>query len=190
MQIFKSTLNTRPILKDSFKYIRSDVPTEISESEAKWLISNGITTIIDLRTDREREKKPCPLAFDSRFDYRSVTINGGDSVPASTDEVSKSYIRMVDENFNVLIEFLLNAKTGVLYFCAAGKDRTGVVSAVLLHKLGFGSEYIISDYMKTKDNLKEVFTEFSKQNPSVDINIVIPQKRYIEEFLNWYTENK
>ena len=39
MYIFQNTLNTRPILKNSIKYIRSDVPTEISESERRWLLS-------------------------------------------------------------------------------------------------------------------------------------------------------
>jgi hypothetical protein len=33
MHIFQSTRNTRPIIKNCFKYIRSDVPTEIAEEE-------------------------------------------------------------------------------------------------------------------------------------------------------------
>lgn len=56
MYIFQNTLNTRPILENSIKYIRSDVPTKVSESEKNWLISNDVTTIIDLRTDEERTK--------------------------------------------------------------------------------------------------------------------------------------
>ena len=33
MRIFQNTLNTRPILENSIKYIRSDVPTKVSENE-------------------------------------------------------------------------------------------------------------------------------------------------------------
>lgn len=60
-KIFKCTLNTRPILEDNLKFIRSDVPNQISEQEKEWLISKNITSIIDLRTEDERIKKKCPL---------------------------------------------------------------------------------------------------------------------------------
>lgn len=53
---FKSTLNTRSILENDIKYIRSDVPTNISEDEKDKLLWNNITTIIDLRTETERKK--------------------------------------------------------------------------------------------------------------------------------------
>ena len=188
MHFFQSTLNTRPIIDNNFKYIRSDVPTKITESEKNWLLSNNITTIVDLRTDEERERKPCPLVEDNRFTYYVFTITGGEKVPSSTDDVSKSYIAMVDTQFDTMIEFLLNIKSNVLYFCNAGKDRTGVVSAVLLYKLGISRKHIVDDYMKSKFNLEILLNEFARQNPAIDINIITPHKRYIEEFLKWYID--
>ena len=190
MHIFQSTRNTRPIIENSFRYIRSDVPTEITEEEKDWLLTNNVTTIVDLRTDEERAKKQCPLIDDNRFSYYAFTIVGGDKVPSSIDDVSKSYIAMVDAQFDTMIDFLLNAKTNVLYFCNAGKDRTGVVSAVLLYKLGMSSEYIVNDYMKSKPNLQTLLKGFAKQNPTINIDVITPHKRYIEEFLIWYIENK
>lgn len=188
MYIFQSTWNTRPILENSMKYIRSDVPTVISESEKNWLLSNGVTTVVDLRTDKERMRKPCPLIEDSRFTYRIFPITGGDTVPPNTEEVSRSYINMVDAKFEEMMGFLLKVGSNVLFFCNAGKDRTGIVSAVLLYKLGMPTEYIVDDYMKSKDNLKTLFTEFVRQHPSVDVEIITPHKRYIEEFLKWYID--
>ena len=186
MYIFQSTLNTRPILENSIKYIRSDVPTKVSESEKNWLLSNNVTTIVDLRTDEERARKHCPLIDDNRFSYYAFPISGGDKVPPSTDGVSKSYIAMVNTQFDAMIEFLLNAKSNVLYFCNAGKDRTGVVSAVLLYKLGKSLEHIVDDYMKSKINLETLLYEFARQNPAIDIDVITPHRRYIEEFLKWY----
>ena len=188
MHIFQSTLNTRPILENSIKYIRSDVPTKVSESEKNWLLSNNVTTIIDLRTDEERARKHCPLIDDNRFSYYSFPISGGDKVPPSTDGVSKSYIAMVNTQFDAMIEFLLNAKSNVLYFCNAGKDRTGVVSAVLLYKLGMPLEYVVNDYMKSKFNLETLLNEFARQNPAIKIDVITPQERYIKEFLRWYID--
>ncbi len=59
--ILTSTQNTRPILPDSLRYIRSDVPHNITEAEINFLIENNITTIVDLREDSEREQKRCLL---------------------------------------------------------------------------------------------------------------------------------
>jgi protein tyrosine/serine phosphatase len=87
-----------------------------------------------------------------------------------------------------MIEFLLNEKSNVLYFCNAGKDRTGVVSAVLLYKLGMSPEYIVNDYLETKFNLETILNEFARRNPTMDIDVITPHKRYIEEFLKWYID--
>ena len=190
VHIFEKTLNSRPIFENSLKFIRSDVPTEISESERQWLLENNIVTIVDLRTDDERTRKECPLIKDSRFSYHCFTLTGGDKVPLTVDDVPKSYIGMVDSQFNKLIKFLSNTESNILYFCNAGKDRTGVLSAVLLYKAGYESEYIIEDYLKTKNNLEKVLNDFANNNSDIDINVITPCRRYIEEFLEWYTTHK
>lgn len=184
--IFENTVNTRPILKDSLKYIRSDVPTQISENEKLWLLEKNVKVIVDLRTDEERRNKECPLAKDERFQYYCMPVTGGNAIPKSVDEVSKSYIKMVDEQLYTTIDFMKNIDSNVLYFCNAGKDRTGVISAILLWNSGMSLEYIIEDYMKSKPNLRGMLETFVKQNPDIDVNIVIPQERYMEEFLQWY----
>lgn len=184
--IFANTLNTRPIFENSLKFIRSDVPTEITEGEIQWLLTNNIVTVVDLRTAEERAKKECPLIKDDRFSYHCFTLTGGDKIPPTVDDVSESYICMVDSQFDNLIEFLSTTESNVLYFCNAGKDRTGVLSAVLLYKSGAELEYIIEDYMKTKDNLEKALNDFAKSEPNIDINVITPCRRYIEEFLDRY----
>ena len=77
----------------------------------------------------------------------------------------------------------MNADSNVLYFCHAGKDRTGVVSAVILKKLGFDDRTIINDYMETKDNLKDVLTKYAEEHPEVDINTIIPREENIVKVL-------
>lgn len=188
--IFEHTLNTRPIINNSLKFIRSDVPIQVSEAEREWLVSKGIITIIDLRTDEERSKKECPLEKDKRFQYYCMPVTGGNAVPKSVDDVSKSYVSMVDTLLYNTIELILGAKSNVLYFCNAGKDRTGVVSAILLYRLGMSDEYIIDDYMKSETQLCSMLETFAKQNPEVNIDIIMPQERYMKEFLEWLIVNK
>lgn len=183
--LLKSTNNTRSILPDSLRFVRSDVPNCITEEEVQWLIAHNIVTVIDLRQDEERSKKKCPLIDDDRFQYFCMPVTGGDVLPKTVEEVSKSYIEMADSQMDSIVQTIITAKTNVLFFCNAGKDRTGVVSAILLHKMGMSREYILDDYMQSGENLKEMLKMYAKQFPRVDVNIITPHVRYMDEFLTW-----
>lgn len=186
----KSTSNTRAILPDSLRFLRSDVPNCITEEEKEWLIANNVTMVVDLRTDEERIRKECPLIYDKHFQYHCMPVTGGNIVPKSMDDVSKSYIKMVDEQMDKIVDTIWNANANVLYFCNAGKDRTGVVSAILLYKAGMSSEYIIEDYMKSRENLKNMLENYAKMFPDVDIDVITPRETYMQEFLKWLTGEK
>ena len=188
-EIFKYTKNTRPILINSNQFIRSDVPCKIMENEYRWLKENNILTIIDLRTEQEQNLKPCPLKNNSCFKYMSLSVTGGNDIPENPSDVPVSYLKMCDEQMNIIIDTILSANTNVMYFCYAGKDRTVVVSAILLKKLGYDNQYIINDYLKSENNLKEMLISFAESNPKVDINVITPCRKYMDKFLTLY-ENK
>ncbi|MBR5090233.1 MAG: tyrosine-protein phosphatase [Ruminiclostridium sp.] len=154
MSLFEHTKNTRTIIDGDLRYIRSDVPTYLSAEERQWLIDNNVRTVVDLREEPEQTEKPCPLKTDKVFRYISMPVRGGNTVPLSPDEVAQSYINMVDDTMDNIVNTIMNADTNVLYFCNAGKDRTGVVSAVILSRLGYDKAYIINDYLLSDENLK------------------------------------
>lgn len=189
MKILSSTYNTRPILKNSLRFIRSDVPTTITENDKRWLLGNNIKTIIDLRTKEEQNVKQCPLMYMDDFIYHTVSLSGGKDIPASPELVPISYINMVDEKLEKVLDIAFNAQTNVLYFCNMGKDRTGVVSAAILRKLGFDDEYIITDYVATYENVKEILKVFASNNPQADINVITPKGEYMRSFLNIYNRH-
>jgi protein tyrosine/serine phosphatase len=97
---------------------------------------------------------------------------------------------MVDKKLMNLIKIIENSKTNNLFFCNAGKDRTGVLSAILLDRLGKDKNYIINDYMISYYNMKDFLKEYSKKNPKINLDIITPKKDYIEKFLDWYYINK
>lgn len=183
--LLESTRNTRTILRNSYRYIRSDVPDKLDEQEILWLLDHAVTTIIDLREEAERQRRKCPLEHDKRFRYLRMPVTGGSQIPESMEAVPVSYINMADSQMEKIMDTIENAESNVLYFCNAGKDRTGVVSAILLSRLGMEREYIIADYMKSKDNLQEALNGFVENDPSVDIRIITPQETYMEIFLDW-----
>ena len=77
----------------------------------------------------------------------------------------------------------MDAKSNVLNYCSAGKDRTGVVSAVILRKLGYSNQIIIDDYMESKDNLMQFLASYVAEYPEIDINTIIPNEENIKRVL-------
>src|SRR5438093_1481866 len=63
---------------------------------------------------------------------------------------------MLDAAMQRVIALVGEAGGPVVYHCAAGKDRTGVVSAVLLGLLGVRDEMIVADYAATQENLEAI----------------------------------
>ena len=59
------------------------------------------------------------------------------------------------------------------------------MSAILLHKSGLSREYIIADFMKTRANLKAYLEEYAREHPGIRLDVILPQERYMEEFLAW-----
>ena len=186
MRLFEHTKNTRTIIDSDLRFIRSDVPTYISGEERQWMIDNNIRTVVDLREVSEQDQKPCPLKTDKEFNYISMPVKGGNTVPASPNEVPMSYINMADDSMDNIVDTIMNAETNVLYFCNAGKDRTGVVSAIILSKLGYDKAYIINDYLLSGENLKNDLRAFARNNPGVDIDVITPKAEYMEKFLKWF----
>ena len=181
--LLQSTRNTRALPTGTMRYIRSDAPLNMTDKEVQWLLDNNITTIIDLRSDDESVQKPCCLKEQDGFQYFHLPVTGGGDTPKSLEHLHIVYRQMVDEKMEKIIDIIMNAESNVMYFCTAGKDRTGVVSAIILKRLGFSDEVIIDDYMKSKDNLMDMLTEYVSVHPEVDIEIITPHRENMERLL-------
>lgn len=136
-----------------------------------------------LREEKEYVAKPCRLEGEEGFIYYHLPVTGGGDTPESPDAVAGAYLAMLDEKMDKIIHTIMDARSNVLYFCGAGKDRTGVVSAVILRKLGCSDRIIIKDYMETKDNLMGFLTSYVAEHPEVDINTIIPNENNIKRVL-------
>lgn len=165
------------------RYIRSDAPADLTEEEIQWLLGHNISTIVDLRSEEEVIKRPCPLQGRNGFQYFHLPVTGGGDTPKSLEHLHVVYSQMIDRQMDQILDTILNAKSNVMYFCTAGKDRTGVVSALILRRLGFSDDVIIDDYMKSKDNLMDMLTAYVKSHPEVDLEIIIPHRENMERLL-------
>ena len=55
--LLRSTRNTRALPTGSLRYIRSDVPDNLTDTEIRWLLDNQITTVVDQRSDEVTSAK-------------------------------------------------------------------------------------------------------------------------------------
>ena len=181
--ILKSTKNTRPIINDSMRYIRSDAIINLEDEEIQWLIENNILTVVDLRMEEETEKNPCCLKHHNEFTYLNIPVSYGDEMPLTSEMMSPYFLKMVDNTMIKIILTIENSKTNAIYFCRQGKDRSGVVSALLLLRQGFSHDEIISDYLLSADNLVESIEQDCRDYPGLKKEAATPNSEYMMQFL-------
>ncbi len=198
--LLETTLNTRDLggyringTENYTKYgrlIRSDVANYPSEKDIEFLKSAGITTIIDTRSAEEKEKKPHGLANTEGFDYYDIPIEEGSGVPESVEAIPDSYYKIAHSpNISKVFKTIADAEYGVMFNCTAGKDRTGVNSALILWLCGVRKSDIVFDYMRTKENDQPRFELIHKNFPDLDMNIVIPNENNIIRFMEMIEDN-
>jgi len=168
---------------------RSDVQNYPSENDVALLKKRGITTILDLRGDKDLTRKPSGFVNREGFTYINCPIIEGSGVPESVEKVPVSYLAIAQaEHILNVFKAIANAKTGVMFNCTAGKDRTGVVSAILLLHAGVSDADIIENYVLTREYGRERLELVHKNFPEVDMNIVTPREWFMEEFLRLFRE--
>ena len=168
---------------------RSDVQNYPCEEDFKILKERGITTIIDLRGDKDLARKPSGFANADGFTYINCPIIEGSGVPESVEKVPLSYLAIAQaENMPKVFKTIANAKNGVMFNCTAGKDRTGVVSAILLLHAGVSDADIVENYVLTREYGRERLELIHKNFPEVDMNIVTPREWFMKEFLKLFRE--
>ena len=143
----------------------------------------GITTVVGLRSAEEIERKPDPLAQEPGIRYLHCPLAGDGRVPAP-DEVPLSYMEMADGTGQMAgaLRAIAEAPQAVLFHCTAGKDRTGVVAALLLWLAGVSEEDIAATPGVPAEVARAVFeylraTDPESQQDEQNVGADAPEKR-------------
>ncbi|MEJ2487631.1 MAG: tyrosine-protein phosphatase [Anaerolineales bacterium] len=146
--------------------VRSDDPANLTTQGWEALYAHGIRTIISLRTDGvDEEELVLPVNLD---DLRSIAMAIEDLSDkeflekwAKTDLWStplyyQDAIARWPERHAAVFQAIAGAQEGgVLYHCARGVDRTGIISLMLLSLLRVSHEEIASDYLLSTDPARD-----------------------------------
>lgn len=149
------------------RIFRSDCPTAFDEQDLVILGEKGITLAIDLRISDEIDKRPSGFALIDGVEYVNCRFTIGDRSPKSEEEIPSLYLEMFEDFFNVkrVVELIANTKGTAVYHCAVGKDRTGIISAVLLGICGVHNEDILADYQISYTYLKHLINQLKARYP-------------------------
>ena len=178
---------TRP-----FRFLRSDKPAHPSQADFQFLLSHGITTVIDLREESAVNRLENPFANHPGFFWHHCPIQEGSGIPESVEAVPGSYLQIAEspgaaEAFRVMA----SAPGGVLFHCSAGKDRTGTLAAILLTLAQVPEETVVSDYLMTGECIRERLDLVHQRFPELDMDIVTPLPGHIRGFLDlWKSKYK
>ena len=147
------------------RLFRSDGLHGLSESDVRLLCDDvGLSDVIDLRSSMELASEGRGALEREAIDFHHAPLFDGDTVRASGEQpatltLSDRYFGLVEvakKPIARVVSILSEAEGAAVYHCAAGKDRTGVISAVLLGLLGVRDEVIVADYALTRDNLDAI----------------------------------
>lgn len=141
---------------------RSGVMNGLTAEDLAYLASLDINTICDLRSTAERRAEPAPFPAGGKVavlatDYEM--IGGMESIARARtreeaiDAFAASYIAFLDNltpQYTALFDRLQRGEGALTLNCSAGKDRTGIGSALILSALGVPRETVIADYALTQ----------------------------------------
>jgi protein-tyrosine phosphatase len=159
------------------KLFRSGHLSRSTQKDLSRINALGIKTLADLRQPTERQREPNTLPADPPPTILQTRQGGYDEAPhlqflregnlskkSVHDYMLSAYQRIPLEphHQHIFAQVFTQMQAGepVLIHCAAGKDRTGILAALILTSLGVDREQVFEDYMLT--------------NMAVDIDGLLP----------------
>ncbi len=143
---------------------RSDTLHELTAEDLSVIAGLGLNTVIDLRTTKEVVRLGRgPLAEEPvHYVNASVLGEGGGEVRAaptlSGTDVSGRYLWYLENGspaLGIALSVLGEARRyPAVFHCQAGKDRTGVLAALVLGILGVERRSIVEDYVLTAGRME------------------------------------
>jgi protein-tyrosine phosphatase len=152
--------------------VRADSVRQLTEAGWQAAVDYGIRTVVDLRGDEELEADPpaelpvdvlhVPFMEENEAAFAEVEAvaraageAAGDDVARRTRDVYLIFLEYFKPNVAAALRAVARApEGGVVVHCVGGKDRTGLLTALLLHLAGVDAEQIGADYALSEERLR------------------------------------
>ncbi|MFD1334471.1 tyrosine-protein phosphatase [Oceanobacillus iheyensis] len=145
-------------------FLRSSDMSRLTQEDNDFLKQYGLKTVIDLRGADEIKTHKNPLEESDFCQYHNIpfiTMEVSD-ITLSTQSMMMGdfYVNLLEQKSDAvkkIFDVIGQTEEGcVLFHCAAGKDRTGVLAMLLLALAGVERKDIVSNYEVTFTNLESM----------------------------------
>ena len=138
------------------RILRGEALHPLTDQSVADLVANGLSLVIDLRGPHETTVTEHPFIGHESVAYRNIVLFDALAPIALAQQPFDMALRYCDsldrcqDQFAAVFRAIATAEPGiVLFHCTAGKDRTGVVAALLLALAEVSNADIIADYALT-----------------------------------------
>lgn len=185
------------------RLFRADALSALDAEEWQVLYQKGVRTVVDLRSLSETETFPdrvpsgialchCPMQ-EENLDIHNLDEG---AAAAFRRSMSECYADMVRKTPHLLCTALHTVKTGlrdgaVIFHCTAGKDRTGVLAAVLLTILGAYDADILADYEVSNTYNRNGLHKILESMPNYEemLPMLSSAPAHMEALLQYFRDN-
>ncbi|MDE1178206.1 MAG: tyrosine-protein phosphatase [Edaphobacter sp.] len=156
-------------------FYRSGVLSGLTPADLQYLAQLNIRVVCDFRTKEENDVAPekwvddpsvqrvsLPIGSDPNRKSNNVSLQqllaGHPTAEQLRERMRATYGSFVfssGDQFATLFRQVNNDHLPLLYHCTAGKDRTGIFSALLLLTLGVPEKTVLEDYALTNQYLHD-----------------------------------
>ena len=140
--------------------VRADNLASLTEAGRAALVAYGVRSIIDLRRPHEVELAPNPFAGGGPQGIAYANVSFGDPAvapPTATslaDRYQRALVLFPHRIIAIMQAIAYAPQGGVVLHCNAGKDRTGLIAALLLELVGVARATIGADYALSAESLR------------------------------------
>lgn len=179
--------------------LRSSTLQHATAADVKVLVGGlGLRTVIDLRGRREAAREGHGLLEGAAVERINLPVRrarpmAADAIPqAYGADLAGFYRDMLDGSGAALVEAARVVgdaeRHSVLFHCAAGKDRTGLLAALLLDAVGVPADHIVADYALTGVRIARVRARLTRLSsysalPAVEHGFMAAEAEVMRRFL-------
>jgi protein-tyrosine phosphatase len=135
---------------------RSDSLERLSDGDLELLGALGVRTAVDLRSSAELEQGPARLDGLPGVSVHHAPLFERHALPFQPAELAsvepppgETYLAIAHAGAGAVgaaVRAIAHGEEAIVFFCAAGRDRTGMIAAIVLSALGVDDDAIVADY--------------------------------------------
>jgi protein-tyrosine phosphatase len=151
--------------------IRSGNLDQVPLASQQQLLDYGVKTVIDLRDEWEAQQFPDVFAQSPNVTYLNLPLVGNHLAGSAAwkaetanytllHELYAIYLNQCQAQIGAIIAALAESRSATIFHCHAGKDRSGIITALVLGLVGVADAVIAQDYAASQFHITHLVEQW------------------------------